>query len=193
MAINYELINKEGISLSTNFDLFSEKPLDSRQVVPTLAGLQTLLDNGAAYEGMVVYVAEQKTHYKVQKTNEGTASYRELNLTEEELKSLIASETTGNFDNASEAIATEAAERQAAIEAERAAREAAINTAESNAKTYTEEEIIEAFNKFLSQETPPAGSNITTTLAQILADYATKQYVEDAVKFSIEDDILILD
>ena len=49
MAINYELLNKGGISLGTNFELLSEKPLDSRLVVPSLDGLQNYIDNAAAY------------------------------------------------------------------------------------------------------------------------------------------------
>ena len=35
MAINYDLINRGGISLSANFELLSETPLDARHVVPT--------------------------------------------------------------------------------------------------------------------------------------------------------------
>ena len=41
MAVNYELLNKGGISLSTNFDAIIDKPLDARQVVPSFEGLQS--------------------------------------------------------------------------------------------------------------------------------------------------------
>ena len=97
MAINYELLNKGGISLGTNFELLSEKPLDSRLVVPSLAGLQNYIDNAAAYEGMIVYDNETKKTYQV-KTIDGVLSYREFGITEAELKALIASETTAAME-----------------------------------------------------------------------------------------------
>lgn len=97
MAINYELINKGGISLGTNFELLSEKPLDSRLVVPSLAGLQNYIDNAAAYEGMIVFDKDTKKTYQVQ-TIDGVLSYREFGVTESELKDLIASETTAAME-----------------------------------------------------------------------------------------------
>lgn len=97
MAINYELINKGGISLGTNFELLSEKPLDSRLVVPSLAGLQNYIDNAAAYEGMIVFDKETKKTYQVQ-TIDGVLSYREFGITENELKDLIAAETTAAME-----------------------------------------------------------------------------------------------
>ena len=97
MAINYELINKGGISLGTNFELLSEKPLDSRLVVPSLAGLQNYIDNAAAYEGMIVFDKDTKKTYQVQTIN-GILSYREFGLTENELKDLIAAETTAAME-----------------------------------------------------------------------------------------------
>ena len=97
MAINYELINKGGISLGTNFELLSEKPLDSRLVVPSLAGLQNYIDNAAAYEGMIVFDKDTKMTYQVQTIN-GVLSYREFGITENELKDLIAAETTAAME-----------------------------------------------------------------------------------------------
>ena len=97
MAINYELINKGGISLGTNFELLGEKPLDARLVVPSLAGLQNYIDNAAAYEGMIVFDKDTKTTYQVQTIN-GALSYREFGLTENELKDLIAAETTAAME-----------------------------------------------------------------------------------------------
>lgn len=97
MAINYELINKGGISLGTNFELLSEKPLDSRLVVPSLAGLQNYIDNAAAYEGMIVFDKDTKKTYQVQTIN-GVLSYREFGITENELKDLIAAETTAAME-----------------------------------------------------------------------------------------------
>lgn len=97
MAINYELINKGGISLGTNFELLSEKPLDSRLVVPSLAGLQNYIDNAAAYEGMIVFDKDTKKTYQVQ-TIDGVLSYREFGINENELKDLIAAETTAAME-----------------------------------------------------------------------------------------------
>ena len=97
MAINNELINRGGISLGTNFELLSEKPLDSRLVVPSLAGLQNYIDNAAAYEGMIVFDKDTKKTYQVQ-TIDGVLSYREFGINENELKDLIAAETTAAME-----------------------------------------------------------------------------------------------
>lgn len=97
MAINYELINKGGISLGTNFELLSEKPLDSRLVVPSLDGLQNYIDSAAAYEGMIAYVTSEKKHYEV-KVIDGVLSYRPFGLTETELNDLITNATTAAME-----------------------------------------------------------------------------------------------
>jgi hypothetical protein len=97
MAINYELINKGGISLGTNFELLSEKPLDSRLVVPSLDGLQNYIDSAAAYEGMIAYVSSEKKHYEV-KVIDGVLSYRPFGLTEAELNDLITNATTAAME-----------------------------------------------------------------------------------------------
>lgn len=97
MAINYELLNKGGISLGTNFELLSEKPLDSRLVVPSLDGLQNYIDNAAAYEGLIAYVSSEKKHYEV-KVIDGVLSYRPFGLTEAELNDLITNATTAAME-----------------------------------------------------------------------------------------------
>lgn len=97
MAINYELINKGGISLGTNFELLSEKPLDSRLVVPSLDGLQNYIDSAAAYEGMIAYVSSEKKHYEV-KTIDGVLSYRQFGLTNDELNDMITNATTAAME-----------------------------------------------------------------------------------------------
>lgn len=97
MAINYELINKGGISLGTNFELLSEKPLDSRLVVPSLDGLQNYIDSAAAYEGMIAYVSSEKKHYEV-KVIDGVLSYRPFGLTETELNDIITNATTAAME-----------------------------------------------------------------------------------------------
>ena len=97
MAINYELINKGGISLGTNFELLSEKPLDSRLVVPSLDGLQNYIDSAAAYEGMIAYVSSEKKHYEV-KVIDGVLSYRPFGLTDSELNEIITNATTAAME-----------------------------------------------------------------------------------------------
>jgi hypothetical protein len=97
MAINFEKINAGGISLMANFGYYGDKPLDSRLVIPSLEGLTTLIENGAAYEGMIVFDKTTKKTYQVQ-TIDGILSYREFGINEDELKALIAAETTAAME-----------------------------------------------------------------------------------------------
>ena len=97
MAINFDVINKGAISLNDNFYLLAEKPLDSRGVVKTLDGIQTLIDNGAAYAGMVTYVTSEKRLYEVYDDN-GTLKYKAHAYTEDELKALIGQQTTAAME-----------------------------------------------------------------------------------------------
>ena len=97
MAVNYELLNKGGISLSTNFDAIIDKPLDARQVVPSFDGLQSLIDNGGAYAGMITYVTSEKRLYEVYDDN-GTLKYKVHAYTEDELKALIGQQTTAAME-----------------------------------------------------------------------------------------------
>ena len=53
-----------GIVLAGGFDLQAKAPLDSRQSVPSLAGLTALINGNACYEGMIVYVEEDKKTYQ---------------------------------------------------------------------------------------------------------------------------------
>ncbi len=55
MAIENTYLLGKNITLGCGFDLQAKAPLDSRQTVPAFAGLQALIDNNAAYEGMIVY------------------------------------------------------------------------------------------------------------------------------------------
>lgn len=98
MAINYELLNKGIIPLGgNNFQLLGEVPLDSRLVIPTLEGLQNLIDNAAAYEGLIAYISSEKKHYEV-KVIDGVLSYRPFGLTEAELNDLITHATTAAME-----------------------------------------------------------------------------------------------
>ncbi len=97
MAINYDLINSGATTLSGSFNLYSINPLDSRLVIPALDGLQTLIDNKAAYEGMIAYITSEKKHYEV-KTIDGVLSYRQFGLTNDELNELISNATTAAME-----------------------------------------------------------------------------------------------
>ena len=54
------IADKKGISVTSGFKLISGQPLDARLVVDDLDGLQDLINNGAAYEGIVVYVKSEQ-------------------------------------------------------------------------------------------------------------------------------------
>jgi hypothetical protein len=62
MAIENTRVGK-GTPLAANFDLVSASPLDSRSVVETYAGLAALVNAGAAYEGMRVFVETGDTEH----------------------------------------------------------------------------------------------------------------------------------
>ena len=54
----------KGIPLASGFDLGAKKPLDSRNVVETIEERNEHVVKNRAYEGMVVYVKEDKKLYK---------------------------------------------------------------------------------------------------------------------------------
>ena len=55
----------KGIGVAAGFDLGAQKPLDSRIAVNTLAERDAHIDNNRAYEGMLVYVDEDKNTYQL--------------------------------------------------------------------------------------------------------------------------------
>lgn len=97
MAIENTYLLGKNITLGCGFDLQAKAPLDSRQTVPAFAGLQALIDNNAAYEGMIVYDEETKKTYQAQMVDDVLA-FREFGINEAELKDLIASETTAAME-----------------------------------------------------------------------------------------------
>ena len=97
MAIENTYLLDKNITLGCGFDLHAKAPLDSRQTVPAFAGLQALIDNNAAYEGMIVYDEETKKTYQAQIVDD-VLSFREFGINESELKALIASETTAAME-----------------------------------------------------------------------------------------------
>lgn len=107
MAIENTYLLGKNIILGCGFDLNSEGPLDSRQTVPSYAGLQALINGNAAYEGMLVYDEETKKTYQAQSCagyqiegNDKTyyIEFKEFGINQEELKELIASETTAAME-----------------------------------------------------------------------------------------------
>ena len=53
-----------GINVASGFDLGAKSPLDSRNVAETIAERDENVTNNRAYEGMIVYVKENKTTYQ---------------------------------------------------------------------------------------------------------------------------------
>lgn len=97
MAIENTYLLGKNITLGCGFDLQAKAPLDSRQTVPSTAGLQALIDGNAAYEGIIVYDEESKKTYQAQIVDDVLA-FREFGINEAELKDLIASETTAAME-----------------------------------------------------------------------------------------------
>ena len=70
----------KGIGLAAGFDLGAQKPLDARIAVNTLAERDAHVTENRAYEGMIVYVAENNTTYQLVKDaeNEGQLIFKEF-------------------------------------------------------------------------------------------------------------------
>lgn len=79
MLINNTYLGKN-TTLPFSFDLQAKVPLDSRQIVPVYAGLEALVNNNAAYEGMIVYVEEKKKTYQYIKQEENSFIWKELGI-----------------------------------------------------------------------------------------------------------------
>ena len=59
----------KGIPLASGFDLGAKKPLDSRDIVDTIKERDLHVAENRAYEGMTVYVKEDKTVYRYDGNN----------------------------------------------------------------------------------------------------------------------------
>ena len=82
----------KGITVASGFDLGAKAPLDSRSVVNTIAERDAHVTNNRAYEGMIVYVIEDKKTYQYtgtewkelvgsgENTGEETPSYGNANI-----------------------------------------------------------------------------------------------------------------
>lgn len=70
----------KGIGLAAGFDLGAQKPLDARIAVNTLAERDAHITENRAYEGMIVYVAENNMTYQLVKDaeNEGQLIFKEF-------------------------------------------------------------------------------------------------------------------
>ena len=74
----------KGIPLASGFDLGAKKPLDSRDVVDTIAERDAHVTENRAYEGMTVYVKEDKKVYRYdgQKWEDCTVKIEDLDLSD---------------------------------------------------------------------------------------------------------------
>lgn len=75
------------IKISSNFELTTPAPVDSRTVVNTQADLEVLL----AYEGLVVYVIEEACEYIYKKDSDSNITWQKNELeilTEEDIKAI---------------------------------------------------------------------------------------------------------
>ena len=68
----------KGITLAGGFDLGAKAPLDSRVAVATLADRDAHVTGNRAYEGMLVYVEENKITYQYVADEEGNLSWKEF-------------------------------------------------------------------------------------------------------------------
>ena len=58
------ILDKKGINVTSGFKLISGQPIDARQVVENETELQSIIDNGAAYEGLEVWVKSASKKYR---------------------------------------------------------------------------------------------------------------------------------
>lgn len=58
------ILDKKGINVTSGFKLISGQPIDARQVVEDETELQSIIDNGAAYEGLEVWVKSASKKYR---------------------------------------------------------------------------------------------------------------------------------
>lgn len=94
-----------GIFVAGNIDIGAiGKPADSRVMVPNLEGLAELVAAKRVYDGMIVYCESTKTYHKCNvewdsSMNITSSSWKEVEiLSEDELKALIAHETTAAME-----------------------------------------------------------------------------------------------
>ena len=86
-----------GTPLAANFDWIAASPIDSRSVVETYEGLAALVNAGAVYAGMRVYVETDDATTGNSKGNYQYINGEWVNETDE-LKKLISSETTAAME-----------------------------------------------------------------------------------------------
>ena len=75
----------KGIKITSGFDLSAKLPLDNRYIVKTLEERDSHVTNNRAYEGMKVYVLDEKKEY----TYDGTEWTEQGGISDEQLEQLI--------------------------------------------------------------------------------------------------------
>ena len=98
----------KGIGLAAGFDLGAQKPLDARIAVNTLAERNAHVTENRAYEGMIVYVAEDNMTYQLVKGEEGQLVWKEFGFNKADFDS--------NFNAAVEGINNSIANHEGRIE-----------------------------------------------------------------------------
>ena len=101
----------KNMATSAGFDFLAAAPLDLRDTVPNLNGLDELIANGAVYEGMVVYVESTQTNYQYLPTGvDGALQFSEFagGVDEDTLNELIANATMAamEFKGTTESLPT---------------------------------------------------------------------------------------
>ena len=121
----------KGIGVAAGFDLGAQKPLDARVAVNTRAERDAHVENNRAYEGMLVYVAEDNMTYQLVKgeeegqlvwkefgfsQNDFNAAFNEAIVEAEERIEALEKLVVGGEGEGIEAILGDVADNKAAIE-----------------------------------------------------------------------------
>ena len=81
----------KGIGVAAGFDLGAQKPLDARVAVNTIAERDAHVENNRAYEGMLVYVAEDNMTYQLVKgEEEGQLVWKEFGFNQNDFDESFA-------------------------------------------------------------------------------------------------------
>lgn len=111
----------KGITLAGGFDLGAKAPLDSRETVATLADRDAHVAGNRAYEGMLVYVEENKVTYQYVADAEGNLSWKEFGFNLNDFQTQVVDNlTTEDATKALSAKQGKVLDEKISAEAERA-------------------------------------------------------------------------
>lgn len=161
----------KGIALAAGFDLGAAIPLDARVVAQSIAERDAHVDNNRAYEGMQVYVIEEKTNYQLVngewvETGVSKAQLAEINAAiesvREDLTQALEAEKLRITTAEGEIDALET--RMDAVEGEQISLDSRLDAAE--AKLVTTDESISAINEAILEVKGNVSSN-TSEIASV--------------------------